>query len=158
MPGTFSSPPRVSDPDMHHGTWVMQVPWCMPGSLTGGFVWSRWREKRSQHSRRMRKPQFSVSGLTYLSACTWARNNDYIKHKVTLYHQGIRKFNLNITEVQTNPSSFGHSWCLNIFTVLSSVNKLLVCARTSLKIDDISNLLIKKYNMIMFTQFYRHWT
>ena len=36
MPGTFSLPPRVSDPDMHHGTCVMHVPWCMPGSLTGG--------------------------------------------------------------------------------------------------------------------------
>ena len=31
MPGTFSPPPRVSDPDMHHGTCVMHVPWCMPG-------------------------------------------------------------------------------------------------------------------------------
>ena len=26
MPGTFSPPPRVSDPDMHHGTCVMHVP------------------------------------------------------------------------------------------------------------------------------------
>ena len=43
MPGTFSPPPRVSDPDMHHGTCVTHVPWCMPGSLTSGFLWSRWR-------------------------------------------------------------------------------------------------------------------
>ena len=41
MPGTFSPPPRVSDPDMHHVTCVTQVPWCMPGSLTSGFLWSR---------------------------------------------------------------------------------------------------------------------
>ena len=34
MPGTFSPPPRVSDPDMHHGTCVTHVPWCIPGSLT----------------------------------------------------------------------------------------------------------------------------
>ena len=26
MPGRFSSPPRVGDPDMHHGTCVKQVP------------------------------------------------------------------------------------------------------------------------------------
>ena len=26
MPGTFSPPPRVSDPDMHHGTCVTHVP------------------------------------------------------------------------------------------------------------------------------------
>ena len=25
MPGTFSPPPRVSDPDMHHGTYVTHV-------------------------------------------------------------------------------------------------------------------------------------
>ena len=45
MPGTFSPPPRVSDPDMHHGTCVTHVPWCMPGSLTSSFLWSRWRGK-----------------------------------------------------------------------------------------------------------------
>ena len=26
VPGTFSAPPRVSDPDMHHGTHVTHVP------------------------------------------------------------------------------------------------------------------------------------
>ena len=34
---------RVSDPDMHHGTCVTHVPWCMPVSLTTGFLWSRPR-------------------------------------------------------------------------------------------------------------------
>ena len=61
MPGMFSPPPRVSDPDMHHGTCVTHVPWCMPGSLTCGFLWFRWRGKRSRHSRRMRNPRFYVS-------------------------------------------------------------------------------------------------
>ena len=55
MPGTFSPPPRVSDLDMHHGT-------CVTGSLTSSFLWIRWRGKRSWHSRRMRNPQFYVSG------------------------------------------------------------------------------------------------
>ena len=45
MLGTFSLPPRVSDPDMHHGTCVTHVPWYMPGSLTGGFLWIRRRGK-----------------------------------------------------------------------------------------------------------------
>ena len=45
MPGTFSPRPRVSDPDMHHGTCVTHVPWCMSGSLTSGFLWSRSRGK-----------------------------------------------------------------------------------------------------------------
>ena len=38
MPGTFSPPPRVSDPDMQHGTCVTHVSWCMPGSLPSGFL------------------------------------------------------------------------------------------------------------------------
>ena len=59
---TFSLPPRVSDPDMHHGTCVMHVTWCMPGSQTNCFLWSPWQVKRSRFSRRMHNPQFYVSG------------------------------------------------------------------------------------------------
>ena len=47
----------------HHGTCVTHVPWCIPGSLTSCFLWSRWREKRSWHSRRLRNPQCCVFGL-----------------------------------------------------------------------------------------------
>ena len=32
----FQRKPRVSDPEMHHGTCVTHVPWCMSGSLTRG--------------------------------------------------------------------------------------------------------------------------
>ena len=59
---TFSLPSRVSDPDIHHGTCVAHLPWCMPGSLTSGLLWSRWRGKRYMHSRRTRNPQFCASG------------------------------------------------------------------------------------------------
>ena len=62
MPGTFTPPPRVSDPDMHHVTCVTHVPWCMPRSLINGFLWSRWWGKRSRHSRRMHNPRFFVCG------------------------------------------------------------------------------------------------
>ena len=62
MPGTFSPPPRISDLDMHHGTCDTHELWCIPGSLTSGFPWSGWLGKHSQHSRRMRNPQFYVSG------------------------------------------------------------------------------------------------
>ena len=31
MPGSFSPPPQVSDPDMHHGTCMTHLPWCMLG-------------------------------------------------------------------------------------------------------------------------------
>ena len=62
MPGTFSPPPRVGNPHMHHGTCMTHVSWCMPESLTNGFLWNRCRGKRSRQSRRMRNPQFYVSG------------------------------------------------------------------------------------------------
>ena len=62
MPGTFSPLPWVSDPDTHHGTCVTYVPWCMPESLYSSSLWIRWRGKLSRHSRRMRNPQFYVSG------------------------------------------------------------------------------------------------
>ena len=41
MPGAFFTPPRASDPDMHHGTHVTHVPWCMPGSLTSFEIGGR---------------------------------------------------------------------------------------------------------------------
>ena len=65
MPGTFSPAPRVSDADMHHGTCVTHVLWCMPGSLTSCFLWSWWRGK---HSRRMCNPQVHVSGKRPMSS------------------------------------------------------------------------------------------
>ena len=45
-----------------HGTWVMHVPWCMPGSFTIGSFLGRWRRKRYRHSRCMPNPQFFISG------------------------------------------------------------------------------------------------
>ena len=59
IPGTFSLSPQVSDLAMHHGTCVAHVPWRMPASLINVFLWSRWRGRRSWHSRRMRIPQFT---------------------------------------------------------------------------------------------------
>ena len=53
---------RVSVPDMHHGTCVTRVPWCISGSIISCFFWSWWRIKRSRHSRYMRNPQIYVSG------------------------------------------------------------------------------------------------
>ena len=41
---------------------MTHMPWCMLGSLTSSFLWSRWRGKRSRNSWRMRNPQFDVSG------------------------------------------------------------------------------------------------
>ena len=75
MPRTFFPPPRVSDPDIHHGTCVRHVPWCMAGSLISDFLWSRWRGKCSWHSWRMRNPKFYESGkrpiLTFPHTAGW---------------------------------------------------------------------------------------
>ena len=54
--------PQVSNPDMHHGTCIMHMQWCMPGSLTSGFLWSRCWGKRSWHSRHIRNPQIYLFG------------------------------------------------------------------------------------------------
>ena len=68
MLGTFPPPPRLS------------VPWCMPGSVTSGLLWSRWRGKRSRYSRRMCKPAIlrfwleahdvCVTVVEYIQKCT----------------------------------------------------------------------------------------
>ena len=50
IPGTVSPPPRVNDTDMHRGTCVTQMLWCMPGTQTSSFLWNRWRGKRYRHS------------------------------------------------------------------------------------------------------------
>ena len=78
MPGTFSPPPQVRDPDTH-------VPWCMPGSLTCVLLWSRWQENRSRHSRRMRNPQVCVSGKRPMSEVLVFRTSRIGR----LYHQPL---------------------------------------------------------------------
>ena len=62
MPGTFSPPPRVSDPDMHHGTCVTHLPRYMPGLLTRGFLWSRWRGIRFSAFPAHARPAIFLSG------------------------------------------------------------------------------------------------
>ena len=83
MPGMFSPPPRVNDPDRHHRTCVTHVLWCMPGSLSSGFLWSRWWGRRSQHSRRMRKPQFCISGKRPMSS-SWEPADKHWWHQQPL--------------------------------------------------------------------------
>ena len=60
--GNVSSATVGSHPDMHRGTCVMHVPWCMPRSLTSGFFWRRSRGKCPRYSRRMCNPLFYVPG------------------------------------------------------------------------------------------------
>ena len=86
MPGTFSPPPQFSYPDMHHGTCVTHMPWCIPGALTSGFLWSRWRGKCSRHSRRMRNPQFYVSGKRPIAVIVSRRVTGLTTHLLSIEH------------------------------------------------------------------------
>ena len=63
-----SPPLEVSDPRMHHGTCVMHMPWCILGSLSKGFLWSRRQGKRSWHSRGMCSLKIYVSGKRPMSS------------------------------------------------------------------------------------------
>ena len=74
MPGTFPPPPLVSDPDIHHGTCVTHVPWCMPGSLTSGFLWSRWRGKTFPTFPAHAQPRFCVSGKRPIVQYFWVNS------------------------------------------------------------------------------------
>ena len=76
MPGTFSSLLRVSYHDIRHGTSETRMPWYMAGSLTFSFLRSRWQEKRSRHTRRMRNPQLYVS-CTRPMACVSSGGNSW---------------------------------------------------------------------------------
>ena len=76
--------PLVSNPGMHHGTCVTHVPWCMSGSLTRGG-----RGKRSRHSRRMRNPQFYVSGKRPIVQFSAAKNCSISKFRMSSIISGL---------------------------------------------------------------------
>ena len=60
--GNVFPPLRVSDPDIHRGTCVTHVPWCMSGSLTSGVLFKSVVGKTPRHSRGMHNLQVYVSG------------------------------------------------------------------------------------------------
>ena len=90
----FSRPQGVSDPDMHHGTRVTHVPWCMLGSINRGFLWNRWRGKCCRRSRCMRNPQFYVSGkrpmplIIIKFVCVCVNIRSLLKHDLFIFYDG----------------------------------------------------------------------
>ena len=62
------------------GTCVTHLPWCVPESLINGVLWTRWRGKRSRHSRRLRNPQFCVSGKRPIAKTTHVDNTHEHAH------------------------------------------------------------------------------
>ena len=69
--------PLVSDLDMHHGTCVTHVPWCMSGSLISGG-----RGKRSRYFPAHAHLQFFVSGKRPMSLCHHVHNYSPLRHAV----------------------------------------------------------------------------
>ena len=83
MPGPFSPPPGIKNPDMHHSTCMMHVPMNMPWLPTGSVLWSWWRGKRSWHSQCMRNPQFYVSCKRLMP---WLLMSGSLHHQVISIH------------------------------------------------------------------------
>ena len=110
MPGTFSLAPRVSDPDIHQGTCVTHVPWCMLGSLTSGFLWIQWWGKRSRHSRRMHNPQFEVTGKRPIATYTASKLVSYYVLQVNV--TGTSQFSESLDYSLFHQVPWGHpmSW------------------------------------------------
>ena len=74
----------------------------MPGSLTSGFLWIRWRRKRSRHSRCMRNPQFFVSGkramaLSRTSSTALMKGTVWCLSRLHWVWQGLFYFSISTT-------------------------------------------------------------
>ena len=111
---------------------VTHVPWCMPGSLTSGFLWSQWREKRSQHSRRMRNPQFYVSGKRPMA------HHPNIVHRATVTNVKHQS-HLEITK---------ETPCVGLLGKLRNISPWFVHISVML-------LAISKYSFIWYNQYQR---
>ena len=141
-PGMFSPPTQVSDPDMHHGTCVMRVPWCMSGLPTSSFLWNQWREKRSRHSRCMRNPQFCVSGSRPIGwkacDCVVSGRNDKDKHNlIWCSFPGcslviINWYNFDIERSWFNILLYNYwKWCIFNYVLMFPEVFLISCASIS---------------------------
>ena len=76
MPGTFSPPPtskETASKRSRHAWWHVR---CARAVMDVGIANLRWWGKRSRHSRRMRNPQFYVSGKRPMSPTLKSLNRD----------------------------------------------------------------------------------
>ena len=155
--GKVSPPQRVSDPELHHSTCVVHVPWCMSGSLTSGFLWSQWRGKLSRHSRRMRNLQFCVSGdrpMDPLITNHIARDDADRNIESTVHEELIDVQKCNYVIERWN-SFKGRKWFdANLFFIVTTCTFLISCCLDSQYVSYswstyhfiIVNCLKKKHN------------
>ena len=100
---------RVNHPDMHHDTCVTHVPWCVPGSVTRGFLWSWWRGKRSWHSRRMCSPQFYISGKRHMLCLPFL----WIADLQTFNVQATTQIHVNYPDSKVHGANMRPTWALS---------------------------------------------
>ena len=113
MSGTFSPPTRH-----------------VPGLLTGGFLWSRWRGRRSRHSRGMRNPQFYVSGkrpisIVAVQAGQQGRISPVNTHTSIIFLRIILKSGKRIYSPKI--SDYGNSASLNIRIMDRLISRSVMC-------------------------------
>ena len=86
MLGTFSPPPRISDPDMHHGTCVTRVPWWMhAGVANRRFPLKSVSGKTFPAFPAMHNPQFYASGKSPISSATFPFHKNYSGRYIETY-------------------------------------------------------------------------
>ena len=109
----FFPPPRVSNPDMHHGTCVTHVPWCMPGSLTSSSLWSQWQGKNTRHPGAC-----ATHNFMYLMRGPWAwfqfgDKNDLVVHGGAMNQQVYRHVLRQslLARARVTPEQLSPRWC-----------------------------------------------
>ena len=109
----------VSDPGMHHNTCVTHIPWCRPGTDP------RWRGKLSRHSRRMRNPQFYLSG----------------KRPVNRSLSSKRKYHIML--LPRNDNKKKHNFCVLNHTTRKRLNDICSFSERSAKSTNAFHLISK---------------
>ena len=118
MPGTISPPPRVSDPHIHHGRCVTQVPWCRDHKIAVSF------EVGSRENVTSIPGACATRNFTYLVRSPWCVICGFIVWStpcidiVTLYITSYYKHYENVfakTRKQNNAKILLYKWRLIVY-------------------------------------------
>ena len=108
MPGTFKTPPRVSDPDMHHGTCVTHVPWWISRSLSSGFFGVGGGENVPGTLGAS-----ATRNVTYLVRGTWLQMN------TTFWMHHIYWEYRYCSDIKCKSAHVASQQCINVFVIKS---------------------------------------
>ena len=105
----FQRKPLVSDPGMRHARAVMHV----------GIAYPRWRGKRSRHSRRMRIPQFYVSGKSPMESTQYLQATCHFSVRYILYCQDQCIWMLTLSPLTKHPAAADYVWDMDNSSITS---------------------------------------